>query len=449
MGIALRQRCLFDQPTRVRINLSKDHELVRLTKVLNWDELMEIAIDIREKKKNNTGCEPHYRELLGAVALMAMKKINYREAQDLITHYAPARYLCNLMDSDWAIDHVTLFDFTQVLGEDGMARINTHILKQAIEEGLADPSCLMSDTTAQEAKIPYPNEVGLMSRYTSLMGKYLKKASQKYTGIKKKLKNVKEKIKGLVRNSHLFAKTREAKRKVAKKLLYVIEDIHREIKEGLSKSTQIRGKIELEIARLTEVMEKLIPQMRHFIETGFVASKKIIHLVMTDLYAMVRGKSGKQVEFGLKWGISRIKGGFLQGFVIEGGKHLSDKRFCIDAIKNHKEIFGQSPKIYGFDRGGYSKINIQKAMKLGVKHVGISPKGKDRWAVSQILQNKIKKERAQVEAGIGNIKKPLYGFNKPDARSTKAMLTYGHRAILGFNLRKLIREQANLQMVPA
>ncbi len=136
MAMSLRQRSLFSQPTKVKINLSTDHELVRLTDTLDWDELIEIAITIRETKKANTGCETHYREHLGAVALMAMKKVNYREAQDLIAHYAPARYLCNLMDSDWAIDHVTLFDFTQMLGEEGMAKINIHILKQAIQEGL-------------------------------------------------------------------------------------------------------------------------------------------------------------------------------------------------------------------------------------------------------------------------------------------------------------------------
>ncbi|MEK7790452.1 MAG: hypothetical protein AAB309_02370, partial [Deltaproteobacteria bacterium] len=85
--------------------------------------------------------------------------------------------------------------------------------------------------------------------------------------------------------------------------------------------------------------------------------------------------------------------------------------------------------------------------KLGIKHIGIAPKGKDSWAVSERLQTKIKKERAQVEGCIGTIKSPLYGFNKPDARSTQAMMTYGHRAIFGFNLRKLLKEQAKLQMV--
>ena len=83
---------------------------------------------------------------------------------------------------------------------------------------------------------------------------------------------------------------------------------------------------------------------------------------------------------------------------------------------------------------------------MGVQHVGIAPMGKASWDVSDSMVEKIKCERAQVEGCIGTIKAPIYGFNKPNARSVRAMATYGHRAILGFNMRKLIREQANLQL---
>ena len=46
-----------------------------------------------------------------------------------------------------------------MMGEEGMSAINSAILKIAVDNGFVDPSHLMSDTTAQEAKIPYPNEV--------------------------------------------------------------------------------------------------------------------------------------------------------------------------------------------------------------------------------------------------------------------------------------------------
>jgi hypothetical protein len=58
------------------------------------------------------------------------------------------------------------------------------------------------------------------------------------------------------------------------------------------------------------------------------------------------------------------------------------------------------------------------------------------------VKERLVKERAQVEAGIGSVKSQKYGFNRPAARSTKMMGACGQRAVLGFNLNKLIREIA-------
>lgn len=450
MTTKLWQPSLFAQPTKVRISLDQTHELVQLEKILDWDRLIEMAMDIREKRVcGPSGPQPHYRELLGAVALMALKNITYRDAEDLILHYAPARYLCGLMDTEWRLDHVTIFEFTQMMGENGMREINGLILQMAVDRGLADPSRLMSDTTAQEAKIPYPTEVGLMSKYVAKLGRALKGVGKGFSKVREKFKKAERKIKGLVRCSHLFAKTREQKQKVGRKLWYQTEKLHRALKRALEQCSSLKNRSHQELKRLTDVMDRLLPQMLHFLKTGFVAKKKILHLNMDDVYSILRGKSGKDVEFGLKWGISRIGGGFLMGFLAENLKHSADTWFCIESIRKHCEEFGRAPRAFGYDRGGYSCSNIRRASKLGVRDVGIAPKGKASWAVSERKAEAIKRERAQVEGCIGTIKKPLYGFNKPDARSTAAMTTYGQRAILGFNMRKLLREMNKLQMAAA
>jgi len=314
--------------------------------------------------------------------------MTYRDAEDLIAHYAPASYLCDLMDSDWHLDHVTIFDFTKMLGGDGVAKLNENILLKAKECGFLDPSVAMSDTTAQEAMIPYPTEIGLMSRFSQLAQRAIGQLGGKFQGMRKSLKETVKKVKELVRNSHLFAKGKEQKAKVG---------------------------------------------------------RKIYHLQMSELYSIVRGKAGKNVEFGRKWGISRVGCGFLQGFLYAGGEHVSDKQFCIEAIKQHQKIFGDAPEVYGFDRGGYSAANIKKAKKMGVKQVGIAPTGKTPWAVSDSMRKRIVRERAQVEGGIGTIKSSRYGFNKPNAKSTAAMDWCGQRAILGFNMRKLTREWSTQQ----
>lgn len=443
------QPALIEQSTQVKIVLRKDHELVKLTNLINWTELTTIAMTIRDGTKAMSGPVPRYRQLLGAVALMATKRMTYRDAEDLISHYAPARYLCDLMDSDVHLDHVTIFDFTKTLGDIGLARINESILSKAKNCGFLDPSVLMSDTTAQEAMIPYPTEVGLMSRFSYLAQKAVSKLTGKFQGIKDGVKEQVKKIKELVRNSHLFAKGKEQKGKVGRKIYHTVKSLQQELAALLATGRKLTSKGGEELTRLVGVMDELLPQILHFLKTGFVANKKIIHLQMDKLYAIVRGKAGKKVEFGLKWAISRIGGGFLQGFLLGDGRHASDQIFCMEAIKYHQRSFGVAPETYGFDRGGYSASNIKQAKKLGVKNVGIAPTGKTPWAVGETMRKKIVRERAQVEGGIGTIKSSRYGFNKPNAKSTAAMARCGQRAILGFNMRKLTREWTAMQEAAA
>ena len=54
---------------------------------------------------------------------------------------------------------------------------------------------------------------------------------------------------------------------------------------------------------------------------------------------------------------------------------------------------------------------------------------------------------AQIEGGIGTLKCPKYGFNRPAARSAAMMSACGQLAVLGFNVNKLIRELAKRQRV--
>jgi IS5 family transposase len=438
-----RQLGLFDgqHPKTANISIRDKHELVRLTDVAPWPEMIEMAMSIRASKvKALSGPEPHYRELLGAVALMSVRQITYRQAEDLIAHYAPARYLCNLMDSSWSPDHITIFDFTQMLGPEGMDSMNRTFLLHAQELGILDATSLMSDTTAQEAMIPYPNEVGLMKRFADLTAGALKKVGGKFLKIRSKAKEIASKVKGLARRSHLFAKTKEQKRKVGKKLYHTVKELQDLIKSVLARGERkLHGKASMEIERLSKLMDTLLPQILFFLETGFVASKKIIHLQMSELYAIVRGKAGKSVEFGLKWGINRVDG-FVIGFLMNNASNVSDQKFCMEAIREHIKLFGEAPQTYGFDRGGYSKSNIKKAAKLGVKNVGIAPTGQAEWAVSEKMSEKIRRERAQVEGVIGSLKSRKYGFNKPNVKSTRAMETSGHRSFLGFNMTKALRE---------
>ena len=161
-----RQRDLFPRSKRPTIPLADNHRLVQLTDTVDWIELEDRARQIRSKKlKSAAGRPPHLRATLGAMLLMATRRLTYREAEDLIRYYAPARYLCGLTETQWTPDFTTIQDFTELMGEEGIELLNRYVVELAVEKKLADPKTLVADTTAQEAAIPHPNEMGLMAGF--------------------------------------------------------------------------------------------------------------------------------------------------------------------------------------------------------------------------------------------------------------------------------------------
>src|SRR5206468_9342268 len=77
---------------------------------------------------------------------------------------------CGLTETEWTPDANTIQDFEQLLGPDGIRQLNEYVVQWAVVEKLADPTVMVADTTAQEAAIPHPNEMGLLATFlTSLV----------------------------------------------------------------------------------------------------------------------------------------------------------------------------------------------------------------------------------------------------------------------------------------
>jgi len=174
---ASRQPDLIPRSKRPTIPIDPNHRLVLLADEIDWTELEERVEEVRMSKlKSAAGRPPHLRALTGALLLKATRDMTWREAEDLIRYYAPARYLCGLTETEWSPDHTTLHDFAVLLGEEGVKLINEYAVKWAVDEKLADPNVVVGDTTAQEAAIPYPNEMGLMAAFMKSVGGVSKRA---------------------------------------------------------------------------------------------------------------------------------------------------------------------------------------------------------------------------------------------------------------------------------
>ncbi len=326
-----------------------------------------------------------------------------------------------------------------MMGPEGMEHFNKQFLLQAEGLGLLNPTTLMSDTTAQEARIPYPNEVGLMKRFTDLALGGISKLGRKFSKVKTQAKEIASKVKGLVRRAHLFAKTQEEKRKVAKKLYHTTQDLKKTTCRVFRIWDLVKNKSNRRSQKLIRSYEQTFPSDFTFFGNRFYRIKE--NPTSSEDRALLYSP----------WQSWKVRGVWDQVGDQQNRwicHHASDKKFCVESIKEPIELFGKAPKIYGFDRGGYSPGNIKKAKRLGVKNIGIAPLGKAKWNVSERMSEKIRRERAQVEGVIGSLKSRKYGFNKPNVKSTMAMETSAHRSFLGFNLNKALRKlhQQELQI---
>ena len=222
-GSANRQPDLVPRSKRATIPIAEDHKLVHMTDALDWTEMEDRAQQIRSAKlKNAAGRPPHLRALLGAMLLMAIRKLTYREAEDLIYYYAPARYLCGLTETEWTPHFTTIQDFTELMGEEGINLINQYVVQMAVKQKLADPKTLVADTTAQEATIPYPNEMGLMAGFLSSVAAAGRKVGRALKGFVEQTANQFEAASKKAREYRLFAKTKERKNRVMTQMVTIV-----------------------------------------------------------------------------------------------------------------------------------------------------------------------------------------------------------------------------------
>lgn len=423
------------------------HHYVLVADRLDWMKLMEIAEAIRkEKNKGNAGRRPHLRALVGAVVLMGLRRVPYRELEDQAKHYVPARYLMGLTETTWTPDFRTVNDFTRLLGEAGIKAINQNIVKLAVQEGRADPSEISADTTGQEAAIPYPNEMGLMAQFLSTVKNAVKRAGGVMKETFNKLTPVFDAARSKLKGYRFFSKTKEERTAHLHEMMRLVRTTQTQLAKGLHAAAATTGKFVgraktalAKAQQLHDTMKTLLPQIAYWVKTGFVATAKVISVHVPELYSIVRGKVGKKVEFGLSWGFTRLRGGFIMATVATTRKDLVDAHFVGRAVDDHIAIFGKAPRSFAYDRGGHSKKNVKLLKNRGVKNVGLAPRGQAAWEVGPRTKRRLMSERTKIEGCIGTVKCQKYGFNRPAAKSAGMMGACGQRAVLGLNLFKLAK----------
>ena len=305
-------------------------------------------------------------------------------------------------------------------------------------------SILSSDTTAQELPIGYPNEPGILRGLAQRCGRALAKLKTRaVVGVDTALAQV-QTILRTVKEHHLFAKGKQAKRQVLTRLLTEVGQLvvqTRLLVQGLGeRRDRVTHNAITTLHDHARGGQAPHPTDRAVDHHGVVAKGKIVHAGVTQARAIVRHKAGKEVEFGLPYLLSRLGGGYVFGTMIRGV--VDESKMPLQALAGYRAIFGAhaTPTLMVYDRGGYATATLRALAHEGVKEIGIQPKGQGAWRVAEAVRETVRSERGKTEGIIGTLKTDKYGFNKPKERLWQTLEMAGPRSILSFNLNKLMRD---------
>jgi hypothetical protein len=434
----------------VQIYVDHNHPLLQLKRALPWAALCEVLTRRWAAAGKNTDGRPglpwDVALYVPLVVLMLVKNLNARDMEAYLAENVVARVFIGRQDDPrpQIRDHSNIARAYAALGKDGVEEINTLILHVARACGFADVSILSSDTTAQELPIGYPNEPGILRGLAQRCGRALVKLKTRaVVGADTALAQV-QTILRTVKEHHLFAKSRAAKRQVLTRLLTEVGQLVVQTRLLVTGLGERRDRVTLHalttLTTMHEVAKRLIPQIVQWITTGVVAQGKIVHAGVRQARAIVRNKAGKQVEFGLPYLLSRLGGGYIFGTLIRGS--VDESKMPLQALAGYREIFGAhaTPTLMVYDRGGYAAATLRALAKEGVKELGIQPKGHGVWHVAEAVRETVRSERGKTEGIIGTLKTDKYGFNKPKERLWQTLEMAGPQSILSYNLNKLMRD---------
>jgi len=435
----------------VSIFVDNHHPLLQLKRALDWGALTAAMVNRwRKAGKNVDGVGPGqswpvdlYVPLL---VLMGVVALNSRQMEKHLEENAVARLFLGIEDQlePHVRDHSNIQRAFDALGVEGWQEINELVVGQAKRLGFGQVRILSSDTTVQEPAIGYPNEPGILRGLAQRVYRSLVKLKVRGWPAVEDGKEQAREIFKTVKEYHLFAKGKERKDQLLEQLVEqtekLIEHSQEVIKQVGASAERVRQSVVVKLEQMVEVSAVLLPQILQWLRTGVVATGKILHAGITAARSIVKNKAGKRVEFGLKWLINRLEGGYVFGRVVEA--RADERTMPIEALKDYKQVFGAeaAPEMSVYDRGGSTPKTIAELKLQGVKKVGIQPRGKAKWSVAEEDQAEVRSQRGKTEGVIGTLKSRKYGFNRRQERSNETLMAAGQRVMACLNLNKLMKD---------
>ena len=445
------------QAGKVLVFVTEQHPLIRLSQALPWQTLVDTILP--DLKKTKKGCWWLGRKLkvrthLGVYLLQQLFNKTDRQIEYDVKDNAAYQLFCGMgIVEKWRVpDHTKIEEFRSRLSEETQKSLANLMVKQAVQLGFADPSNIDIDSTVQEANMHYPADSCLLKKLGALSNKVAHFLNKTLKGCLNTLLVVNMKKISSVSRDYFFLPKNTAKEvknnKMMMLLTVVVEEISTVINRCKYLSADFIAKapwgIKRTIEQINTLAEQYITDVDYFLTERMIAPAKALSLHLKEVACFTKGKLGKKYQFGRCIQLGRIDGNFL--FVTKSTSvQMSDKTSLPAIIECHQELFdGATINSVGTDKGYYSAANEKYLQAKGVNEIAIQrPRNIKKQPINPLSKEReeeLVNRRSGIEPLIGHVK---HGgqLGRSRMKSDKGIESSGYTAVLGFNMRQLIKWQ--------
>jgi IS5 family transposase len=290
--INVQQEDLFRSRLSNQINL--DHELIKLSEIIPWDELEKECADTFSDKSALGRPATPVRLIVGLLLLQHMHNLSDNKVVRMWIENAYWQYFCgyDYLQWDLPIDPSSLTRWRQRLGAEKLERILSMTVSVAVEVGVVSKKELESviaDTTVMPKNIEFPTDTKLLEKARVKM---VKLAEKHGVPLRQNYNLIAPRLLGKI-GGYLHARQMKRAKKAIKHFKTLVGRVVRDCER------QIVGN-----ESLKQVFAPILSQATHLLTRTKNDKGKLYSLHEPAVACISKGKAHKKYEFGCKVSLS-------------------------------------------------------------------------------------------------------------------------------------------------
>jgi len=296
------------------------------------------------------------------------------------------------IDDGPMMDYTTFCILKNLIRNDTWQSVNRCLAEYAVRSELIDGDRLRLDTTAVETNIHHPTDSSLLWDVYRTLDRLIRQAREidpEAVGTRRlqagRAKRLQQKI---ARKAANKGRSAQQLKPLYMQLIPMVEDLFgwaRSVRKELAKSRRLTSVMDTAMAAV------IVEQIDHYIGLGqrvvdqarrrvlqgerVPNEEKLFSIFEPHTELLIRGKAGKNVEFGHMIQIQQVDGKFITNYDVFD-KRPVEYELLEAVLKGHKELFGHYPDELAADKGYYESMDAIDCLQRKVPMVSIAKKGR-------------------------------------------------------------------------